>query len=162
MGISASAKGASAKGAPAGGNNAARQSAEESAEKQIIGDPAELKRMLHRTIKKVTEDIEKFQFNTPLAPHLAEECYELLGGKYSIFDQEYPQYDESLIAEEFLVIPVQVMGKLRGQIRVPADATKDQVLAAAKVEENVARHLEDKKIAKEIYVPGKMVNFVVG
>ncbi|MBP7057928.1 leucine--tRNA ligase [Candidatus Gracilibacteria bacterium] len=173
-------------------SGAAHNDAAEKKDKQIIGDPVELTRVLHRTIKKVTEDIEKFQFNTalaafmefvnfgfksgidhdtaeklvkliaPLAPHLAEECYELLSGKYSVFDQDYPAYDESLIAEEFLIIPVQVMGKLRGQIKVPADATKEQVLAAAKIEENVARHLEDKKIAKEIYVPGKMVNFVVG
>ncbi len=158
-------------------------------------DPAkkqELDRQVHKTIKKVTEDIEKLQFNTaiaalmqfvnnvtqigmdaeskrvmtiliaPLAPHLAEEIWEMNNGDFSIFNQTWPKFDPALIVENILKLPIQVNGKLRGQIEIAADAAAAQVLEAARTEENVAKYLAGGKILKEIYVPGRMVNFVVG
>lgn len=159
--------------------------------KDLSKDEAALTKLLHKTIKKVTEDIEKFQFNTavaalmefvnhaskvgmtpdaqkmvtrliaPLAPHLAEQLWEELGGKFSVFDQEWPKFDPALMQESTLSIAVQVNGKLRGQIDVAADASKEEVLEAARTNENVSKHLEGKTLAKEIYVPGKLVSFVV-
>ena len=73
---------------------------------------------------------------------------------------EWPQFDESALQEDQIEIAVQVMGKLRGTIEVEANAARDDVLLAAKTQPNVARHLEGKTIIKEIYVPGRLVNFV--
>ena len=91
----------------------------------------------------------------PLAPHLAEQMWEELGEKFSISDATWPGYDPKEIQETTMTLPVQVNGKLRGQIRMPVESTKEAILLAAKEEENVARHLEGKKLVKEIYVPGK-------
>ncbi len=156
-----------------------------------VPDQAALQKVVHRTIKKVTEDIEKFQFNTavaalmefvnsaqktgtdleskklltiliaPLAPHLAEEIWEMLGEKFSIFDQSWPSHDKKLITDTTLTLPIQVNGKLRGQIVVASDVSKEQILALARGEEHMAKYLAGGKVQKEIYVPGRMVNFVI-
>jgi len=158
---------------------------------ELVSDKTALQRLLHKTIKKVTEDIEVFHFNTaisalmefvnaalklgmdeetrksailliaPLAPHLAEELWEKVGGKFSVFHQTWPTFDAALIIEDSVQLGVQVNGKLRGQVTVATDADKETVLAAAKNEVNVAKHLEGKNLVKEIYVPGKLVSFVV-
>ena len=73
-------------------------------------------------------------------------------------DNEWPKFDASALQEDHVEIAVQVMGKLRGTIEIAADADRADVLAAAKAQTNVARHLEGKSIIKEIYVPGKLVN----
>jgi leucyl-tRNA synthetase len=159
--------------------------------KDLAGDSEAMKRNLHRTIKKVTEDIEKFQFNTaisalmsfvneahktgtdketrrimalliaPLAPHLAEEIWELIGEKFTIFDHSWPGYDPQMIVDDVLTLPVQVNGKVRGQVQIPAKASKEAVLTAAKEEASVAKYLEGMQVVKEIYVPGKLVSLVV-
>ncbi len=158
------------------------------------GSPEE-ERMIHRTIKKVTEDIENLRYNTalaalmeyinflyqeksisrqaietlalllaPFAPHIAEEIWcEVLKNKFSVHQQTWPKYEAKLIREEKVVIVVQVNGKLRGQVEIPAaQATrKAPVEKLAKKEENVAKHLAKKKIEKVVFVPGKLINFVV-
>ena len=93
----------------------------------------------------------------PFAPHIAEEAWHDLGGTESVFKAGWPKYDEELIKEDVLKIPVQVNGKVRTVLEVEADADKDTVLSLAK------EKLGDKaaNIVKEIYVPGKIVNFVV-
>jgi leucyl-tRNA synthetase len=98
----------------------------------------------------------------PFAPHLAEELWEKLGHKESLAYAPWPAYDEALLVEDEKEIAVQVNGKVRGTVTVPADASKEAVLAAAKAQENVARYLEGATIRKEIVVPGRLVNLVVG
>ncbi len=98
---------------------------------------------------------------SPFAPHLAEELWERLGHAKTLAYEPWPQYDAALLVEDTQEVPVQINGKLRGKVVVPANADKDAILAAAKTDEKVAPHLEGKTIVKEIYVPGKMLNLVV-
>jgi leucyl-tRNA synthetase len=97
----------------------------------------------------------------PMAPHLAAEVWELLGQGDNVLDAPWPAWDEELAADEVVTVVVQVNGKLRERLQVPVDAEKDDVLAQARAAENAARFLEGKQVVKEIYVPGKLVNFVV-
>lgn len=155
------------------------------------GDPS-IPRILHRTIKNVSADLENLQFNTAIArmmefvnaamkiqaiekawaepfililsafaPHIAEEIWQRLGHAGTLAYEPWPAYDESLLVEETIDIPVQVNGKLRTVVTVPAVADKDTILALAKADPKVVQQTEGKKIVKEIYVPGKLLNLVV-
>ncbi|MEO0557584.1 MAG: leucine--tRNA ligase [Bacteroidota bacterium] len=97
----------------------------------------------------------------PFAPHLAEELWSRLGHASSLATADWPEFDESHLAQDTVEIAVQVNGKLRGTVTVAADASKETMLAAAKEESNVARYLADGTLRKEIAVPGRLVNFVV-
>ena len=161
-------------------------------------DPAELARRTNRTVKKVTEDLEGFRFNTaiaalmeqtnyllaikgqvgeeewedalrtfalvlaPFAPHHAEEMWAAMGEPYSVHDQAWPAWDETLIAAEEITLVVQVNGKLRDRIEVPADITEEAATELALSSERVRLHVEGREIRKSIYVPGRLVNLVVG
>ncbi len=151
-----------------------------------------LESAFHKTIKKVSSDIEELKFNTaiasmmsllnliydtgsltkdelltfiklisPFAPHLAEEMNEYLGGRDFIAVSEWPSYDESKTVDEIIEIAVQVNGKLRATIEVPAGVERDEAIAAAKTNERIAELTSGKTVVKEIYVPGKIVNIVV-
>ncbi len=96
----------------------------------------------------------------PLAPHLAEELWEQLGGEGFVVDQHWPAYDPALIASDTVTYAVQVNGKLRGTVDMPADAVKEEVVEAARKQENVAKYLVG-EVKKEIFVAGKLVGFVV-
>lgn len=113
---------------------------------------------------------------SPLAPHLAEELWEALHknvtsspssgsgqAKFETFviDQQWPGFDPALLVTDTLTIAVQVNGKLRGDIQVASAASKEEVIASAKEHENVKKYLEGAAIKKEIYVPGKLVSFVI-
>ena len=99
----------------------------------------------------------------PFAPHLAEEVWEHFGHEKSIFEgSNWPSFDESKIIESQVSVAVQVNGKLRSTISVPQDATKDDVIIAAREEENVARYLDGVEERRIVHVPGRLVNFVVG
>ena len=99
----------------------------------------------------------------PFAPHIAEELYEYLGHTAGLFDSaRWPAFDVSKTVEDQVEIVVQVNGKVRGRVEVTDDADEDTVVAAATSAENVARHVGDKTIRKVIYVPGRMLNLVVG
>ena len=156
-------------------------------------DPTgEQDRLIHKTIKAVTEDADRLSFNTaisrmmeftnafssmetrpksvcerftlllaPFAPHLAEELWELLGHRESLAYEPWPSYDESKIAETTVEVPVQINGKVRGRVRVPAGADRDAMTAAAKADGAVAGYLDGKTVVKAIAVPGRLVNFVV-
>jgi leucyl-tRNA synthetase len=97
----------------------------------------------------------------PFAPYLAHELWEMLGEKGSLLKASWPKYDSALAKEDELEIPVQVNGKLRGRVVVPADSAEDFVIARALAEEKVQSALAGKQIVKKIFVPGKLVNIVV-
>jgi leucyl-tRNA synthetase len=98
----------------------------------------------------------------PLAPHIAEELWSILGHAQTLAYEPWPEVDERYLKNTTMTIAVQVNGKMRGRIDVAAESSESAVLDAAKSDENVARHLEGKTIRREIYVPGKIVNLVVG
>ena len=98
---------------------------------------------------------------SPFAPHLAEELWARLGHDNTLAYEPWPSYDEALLKEDTINVAVQVNGKLRGNIEVATEADQATVLAAAKADSNVQRHTDGKTIIKEIYIPKKMVNFVV-
>ncbi|MFZ0144067.1 MAG: class I tRNA ligase family protein, partial [Candidatus Sulfotelmatobacter sp.] len=97
----------------------------------------------------------------PFAPYLAHELWEMLGEKGNLLKAPWPKYDAALAKEEELEIPVQINGKLRGRIVVPADATGDFVIERGLADEKVQSAIAGKQIVNKIYVPGKLVNFVV-
>jgi leucyl-tRNA synthetase len=97
----------------------------------------------------------------PFAPYLAHELWEMLGEKEDLLRAPWPKYDAELAKEEEIEIPVQVNGKLRGRVLVPADASEDFVLKRALADEKVRAAIAGKQIVKKIYVPGKMLNLVV-
>lgn len=150
----------------------------------------EMEALMHKTIKKVTEDIDNLKANTaiaammslvneltskgcnkaelktltillnPFAPHVTEEMWEVMSFGGMVNQAEWPKYDEEKTKENNVEIVLQIMGKVRAKITVPVDMSKDDVLAAAKAEPKMAELLAGKEIKKEIYVPGKLVNFV--
>jgi leucyl-tRNA synthetase len=97
----------------------------------------------------------------PLAPHIAEELWERAGHSGSIHLELIPEFDESLTTTDTITLAVQVNGKVRDQVEVPADIGESGAVAAAKASANVARHLEGMTEIKLIYVPGRIVNIVV-
>jgi leucyl-tRNA synthetase len=97
----------------------------------------------------------------PLAPYLAEECWERLGHDTSVFDAPWPAYDAALAQEEQLELVVQVNGKVRGRLRVEPGISQDEAVARALAEEAVQRFTEGKQPRKTIYVPDRLVNLVV-
>ncbi len=98
---------------------------------------------------------------SPLAPHLAEELWQLLGHQQSLAYEAWPVYDEALTKSSQLEIPIQVNGKLRGRLTVPADVSKEQLQALAMQDPRVQELTADKQIVKTIVVPGRLVNIVV-
>jgi leucyl-tRNA synthetase len=97
----------------------------------------------------------------PFAPHIADELWGALGHEGSTQRVAWPAFDPELAAEEELEIPVQVNGKLRARIRVPATATDDEIRILALDESKVREHLEGRQLVKAIIVPKKLVNVVV-
>jgi len=153
---------------------------------------AELRKSLHKTIKKVGEDIENFHFNTaisqmmifanevqkekvvskrmmekfikilsPFVPHLAEEVWQMLGHKESLAYEPWPDYDPLLVIDDTFELVFSVNGKVRGRKEVPKDISQEDAIKAAREDENVQRNIIGKKVVKEIYVPGKLVNIVI-
>ena len=98
----------------------------------------------------------------PFAPHVAEELWAKLGHAQSLAHEPWPAFDPALLVEDTVEIAVQVNGKVRGRVRVPAAADQAAALAAAKADAGVRVHLDGKTIRKEIVVPGKLINIVVG
>ena len=106
--------------------------------------------------------LEKFVLClSPFAPHLGEELWSVLGHDKTLAYEPWPEYDPAALVEDEIEIPVQVLGKLRGRIRVPVAATPADMEAAAKANADVAKFLEGKTIVKVVAVPKRMVNFVV-
>ncbi|GMV99429.1 MAG: leucine--tRNA ligase [Candidatus Hydrogenedentota bacterium] len=98
---------------------------------------------------------------SPFTPHIAEELWNRLGHSDTLAYHAWPAYDESLLVEDTIQVPVQVNGKLRVVLEIAKDAPKEDILATAKADPKVASQLDGKQIVKEVYVPGKLVNLVV-
>ena len=98
---------------------------------------------------------------SPYAPHLAEELWEKAGHKPSVANVSWPKFKEELTVDAEVQIVCQINGKVRAKLMLSKDATKEEIIAAAKANENVKKYLEGATIVKDIVVPGKLVSFVV-
>lgn len=96
----------------------------------------------------------------PFIPHLAEECWETLGGQGLVYEAPWPQADQTLLTSDTITLPLQVNGKKRGELVVNQDANKDEIEKMALSDEGVQRHTEGKTIRKVVVVPGRIVNIV--
>jgi len=96
----------------------------------------------------------------PVAPHLTEEAWQVLGGQQPLTRMPWLKPDPALIFEKTLTQAVQVNGKLRGTIEIPADLSQDEIKALSLAHENVMRAVGDATIKKVIIIPGKVVNIV--
>jgi leucyl-tRNA synthetase len=99
---------------------------------------------------------------SPFAPHLGEEIWQQLGAKESLATEPWPSFDPALVKDDVVEIGVQVNGKLRGVIQLSVSADEVTARAAGLGEPNVAAHVAGKAIKKVVYVPGKILNFIVG
>ena len=155
--------------------------------------------IVHRAIKKVSEDLHEMSYNTaiaalmtlvndlykvkaqdtyadgdwtmavealllllaPFAPHVAEELWHQTGHEGSVHTAPWPEYDEAYLVSDTQKIVIQINGKLRGEIMAPTDAIEADIIALAKDDAAIAPQLDAKDIIREIYVPGRLVNFVV-
>jgi leucyl-tRNA synthetase len=162
------------------------------------GATRELLRFTHKTIKKVTSDMERFHFNTmlaalmeftnclakvlearvvdqsswrqardslllllaPTAPHLAEELWTRTGHPYSIHQSSWPKWDEELTLEEQITLVVQIDGKVRDKVVVPASITEAEACELALSRDKVRFFLKDKEVTKTIFAPKRLVNLV--
>ncbi len=162
-----------------------------------VEESSSLRRLTHRTIKGVTEDLERYRFNTaisklqvltnemrasldagggamgaasvlpqllaPFAPYAAEELWrEVLGNSSSVHVSSWPGFDADLAAEDTMTLIVQVDGKLRDKVEVPADASEETCLELARGSESAMRAIAGRQVAKEIVRAPKLVNFVTG
>ncbi len=157
------------------------------------GTPSEDQlRMMHKTIKKVTQDIESFSFNTaisammiftnflqkekeicssslltllqllsPFAPHMCEELWEQMNQKNSIFLSAWPVFDEKYCKDPEVTIAIQINGKLRDKVEVPADIEEEELKKIVLAQDNAKKFLVDKQIVKWIIIPARLVNLVV-
>jgi leucyl-tRNA synthetase len=98
---------------------------------------------------------------SPIVPHVCHRLWQVLGGSRAAVDERWPAADQTAMVADSIEIVVQVNGKVRGRISVPAAAGPDAVQAAALAEGNVSRHIAGKPVRRVIVVPGKLVNIVV-
>ena len=96
----------------------------------------------------------------PLAPHLAEELWSRIGGEYSVHQQRWPSFERSSLVDQNVTLVIQVDGKTRDRVQVPAGLDEEQALEQAKGRESVRRHLMGREPAKVIYVPDRLINMV--
>ena len=160
----------------------------------------DVQRALHKTIKKVSDDMDSFKFNTaiaslmeltntltqawersdltsdawneagsnlvammaPITPYLSEELWEATGHESSVHTQSWPEWDESLAADETITLVVQVNGRLRDRIEVPVGIEEDTAKETALSSPKIQPHIQGKDVSKVIYVPGRLVNIVAG
>jgi len=110
----------------------------------------------------VTEALESLLVMlSPIAPFITDELWHRLGHTDFVHDQRWPDFDESLLVADIVQIPVQVNGKVRGTIEVSAGATQADADSAARAEANVARYVDDGEVVKTIWVPDRLLNYVV-
>jgi len=98
----------------------------------------------------------------PFAPHFAEELWSRLGHTNTLAYEAWPVWRQEYLVQDSVEIPVQVNGKLRGKLTLPTGSTQEQIVAAAQADATIAPHLAGKTIRKQIYIPGRLLNLVVG
>ena len=115
------------------------------------------------TLKSINREIlQTFaQLLAPFIPHTAEDIWQRLGNENSITFEQWPEYDEELAKENIISIAIQVNGKLRANIEIDANTEKGDVLQLAKENDRIDNYIGGKKLIKEIYIPGRLINFVV-
>lgn len=153
-------------------------------------EPESTTKLLHKTIEKVTKDIDAYKFNTAIsalmmfvnhaekesltkesyetflkliaafAPHLAEELWHEAGNSTSVHEEQWPVADESLLLEDTVTLAVQFNGKARGTVEVAPDATEETVTDAVRADERLTDRLKDTEIKRVVYVPGRIINFI--
>ena len=164
---------------------------------QNLSNFAEIQKIQHKTIKKVTEDFYRESLNTavaalmefvndlyklklegfssdwravledllkmlaPFAPHISSELWQQLGNDNFIERSGWSKWNDEFLKTDEIQIIIQVNGKLRGKIKVSTDSGKDEIIAIAREEDNVLKFLQDKEVLKEIFVPNKLINFVI-
>ena len=96
----------------------------------------------------------------PFVPHIAEELWQRMGYETSVHLESWPEYDEGALIKDTITMAVQINGKVRAEIVVPTDSTKEQILAMVRAEENIFKYLEGKEVKREIVVPNKLVSIV--
>ena len=101
------------------------------------------------------------QLVSPVAPHIAEELWKRFGHEKTITYESFPEFDEKYLVDDEIEVPVQINGKVKARVMVPADADQETVVGVAKNDERIAELTAGKNVVKEIYVPGRMVNLVV-
>ncbi|HEX5455754.1 MAG TPA: leucine--tRNA ligase [Candidatus Saccharimonadales bacterium] len=101
------------------------------------------------------------QLLAPFAPHISEELWHQLGMKESVHISEWPVHEEKYLKSDKITIVIQVNGKVRANITMASDASEEEIMESAKADKKVQEHINKKKVRKTIYVPGKLVNFVV-
>lgn len=101
------------------------------------------------------------QLVSPVAPHIAEELWKRFGHEETITYESFPEFDEKYLVDDEIEVPVQINGKVKARVMVPADADQATVVGVAKSDERIAELTAGKNVVKEIYVPGRMVNLVV-
>ena len=101
------------------------------------------------------------QLVSPVAPHIAEELWKRFGHDETITYESFPEFDEKYLVDDEIEVPVQINGKVKARVMVPADADQATVVGIAKEDERIAELTAGKNVVKEIYVPGRMVNLVV-
>jgi leucyl-tRNA synthetase len=157
------------------------------------------RRLLHQTVRKCYNDLDRFKFNTciaalmefsnhlnrvwadagvdsetwrecvekfllmlsPIAPHISEELWERTGRQYSIHQQPFPTWDDTLASEDTITLVVQVNGKVRDRLEVPADIEEEAAQQLALASPRIKSYTEGKPVTKAVYVPGRLVNLVV-
>ena len=97
----------------------------------------------------------------PVAPHITEELWEIIGREGYIHEAAWPVYDEDKLQDDMIELPVQIMGKMRGTIMIPAEADQDMILEILKSSDIYAKHVKGKNIVKVIFVPGRIFNLIV-
>jgi leucyl-tRNA synthetase len=97
----------------------------------------------------------------PMTPHIAEEMWEMLGHSNGLSTSAWPVANPELAKDDEVEVPVQVNGKLRGKLKVPTGTAQEELVKLARAEPGVAQHLDGKRIVKIVYVPNKLLNFVV-
>jgi leucyl-tRNA synthetase len=109
----------------------------------------------------VREALEKLTLMlAPMTPHLAEELWEQLGHQNGLSAEAWPQFSEELARENEVEVVIQINGRVRGKLKVPAGAAQDEVVALTKADAGAATHLANKEIKKIIFVPDKLINLV--
>jgi leucyl-tRNA synthetase len=159
----------------------------------VDGLTPELEKLQHKTILKVTDDLENLRFNTaiaaliefnnelvqmesvpkevgrvfllllaPFAPHIAEEIWEICQfSEHELSDERFPTGDPEKAKDDEITIAVQIQGKMRGTIQVPASATDEEMKMAAKSDPKIAKRLEGNEIRRVIIVPQRLINFII-